>query len=222
MARIARESPLASVQNVQKSPWPTKDQRVRERKTKREAVLNVAVRLFNERGFHSTSLDDVARLLNVTKPTIYYYFANKDEILFACVRRGLEAIRAAAEPAGEGTTDGMTRLRAVMRNYALVMTEDFGKCVTRTADHELSDTSKTHFRALKREIDTMIRGVVEVGIADGSIAPGDPKTITFMIAGALNWIARWHEPGGEKTPQEIAEDAVAFLVRGLAPRGTEG
>ncbi len=74
------------------SPWPTPEERAREREQKREAVLSTAVRLFNSKGFHATSLDDVALALNVTKPTIYHYFANKDEVLFECVRRGLELL----------------------------------------------------------------------------------------------------------------------------------
>ena len=58
------------------SPWPTAEERGRERQLKREAVLHTAVQSFNERGFHATSLDEVAESLNVTKPTIYHYFGS--------------------------------------------------------------------------------------------------------------------------------------------------
>ncbi len=53
------------------SPWRKREERVRDREIKREAVLRTAVMLFNEKGFQATSLDDVAKALNVTKPTIY-------------------------------------------------------------------------------------------------------------------------------------------------------
>jgi AcrR family transcriptional regulator len=199
-----------------RSPWPRREERTRE--VKREAVLRTAVELFNDRGFRATSLDDVADALNVTKPTIYNYFSSKDEILFECVRRGVESIREAAAAVEMQGGSGMERLQAHMSSYAIVMTRDFGMCVTRTADHELSQASRIRFRALKRQTDATIRGVVEDGMRDGSIAPGDPLLVTFTLAGALNWIARWYDPKGPLSPEEIADGCVATLVNGLAPR----
>lgn len=200
------------------SPWPTKVERKRDRAVKREAVLHAAVQAFNSKGFHATSLDEVAASLNVTKPTIYHYFANKDEILFECVRIGLDDIQKAADAVQAKGGTGSQRLMALMRRYALVMTQDFGICVTRTADHELSAQTKEQFRALKREIDYAVRRVVADGMKDGSLAAGDPKIVTFTLTGALNWIARWYEPGGPLSPEEIADSCVATLMNGLSPR----
>jgi len=201
-----------------KALWPSADERERERREKREAVLRAAVRCFNEKGFHATSLDDVANALNVTKPTIYHYFGSKDEILFECVRRGLESIREAASAVVSERGGGLERLKRLMRDYAITMTKDFGMCVTRTADHELSGDSRTKFRALKREIDQTVRKVVEQGMADGTLAQGDPRLVTFTLTGALNWIARWYDPNGPLTSQEVADGTVATLVAGLATR----
>ncbi len=156
--------------------------------------------------------------LNVTKPTIYHYFSSKDEILFECVRRGLDGVREAAEKAAARGGSGMERLRALMREYALIMTHDFGICVTRTNDAELTPESRREFRSLKRQIDRIIRGVIEDGVQDGTIAPTDPRVAAFAIAGALNWIARWYDPRGKLSAEEIAEQTVTTLVRGLAPR----
>lgn len=202
------------------SPWPKLEVRKRERALKRDAVLHAAVQAFNEKGYHATSLDDVALSLNVTKPTIYHYFANKDEILFECVRLGLEGIRDAAEGVASRGGSGIEKLRALMRDYALIMTRDFGICVSRTADHELTPASRAKFRELKREIDATIRSVIDDGIRDGSIAAGDVRLMTFTIAGALNWIARWYEPDGPMTGEEIADGCVNTLVLGLSPRRT--
>ena len=79
--------------------WKTQAQREQERALKREAVLRAAARAFSEQGFHRTSLDDVAERLNVTKPTIYHYVRSKDEILFECVRIGLERLDSASAQA---------------------------------------------------------------------------------------------------------------------------
>jgi AcrR family transcriptional regulator len=215
--RIGREKQMPSA--ARQSPWPSAKERERERSEKREAVLHAAVRSFNEHGFHATSLDDVAASLNVTKPTIYYYFGTKDEILFECVRRGLDSIREAAEAVERAGGSGMERLKALMRDYAVIMTKDFGMCVIRTADHELSPESRKKFRALKREIDQTVRRVVKEGMADGSIARGDTRMMTFTATGAMNWIARWYDPKGAQPAEAVAEAIVNILVDGFAPRG---
>lgn len=201
------------------SPWPQPEERARERELKRDAVLAAAVRLFNRTGFHATSLDDVAKVLGVTKPTIYHYFSNKDEILFECTRRGLAAISAAATKAAAAGGNGLERLQSLMTEYASVMTRDFGRCITLTSESDLSDASKAEFRRIKREVDQAVRAVVSEGMRDGSIAPGDVKIVTFTVTGALNWIARWFDENGPMTVEEVSRACVDTLVRGLAPRG---
>ena len=201
---------------AKRSPWLKSDERAQQRELKREAVLRACLQSFNERGFHATSLDDVAASLNVTKPTIYHYFASKDEILFECVRLGLASVRQAAEAVEARGGSGLERLTALMRDYAIIMTRDFGICVTRTADHELSPESRARFRVLKREIDDIVRRVVADGMRDGTIEKGDIRLTTFTLAGALNWIARWYDPAGPLKPGEIADGIVATLVHGVA------
>jgi AcrR family transcriptional regulator len=200
------------------SPWPKREEREQEREIKRSAVLDTAVRLFNDKGFRATSIDEVAVALNVTKPTIYHYFSNKDEILFECVRKGLQVTLDAAQAVESQGGNGLDRLKALIHDYAVIATEDFGKCVTRTTDHDLSPASRKKFRALKRETDAVIRKVVLSGMKDGSIAPGDPRMVTFCVSGALNWISRWYEDDGGQTPEEIADIYVDILVNGLAVR----
>ncbi len=86
------------------SAWRAGRKRLRDHDVKRDAVVRTAARAFAERGFHNTSLDDIAKALDVTKPTIYYYVTNKEELLFQCFVTGLEPIRAAlrAVKSGEG------------------------------------------------------------------------------------------------------------------------
>ena len=67
----------------------------REREVKREAVIRAAAHAFNRKGYHNTSLDDIAAALEVTKPTVYYYVTNKEQLLFECFVAGVEQIRAA-------------------------------------------------------------------------------------------------------------------------------
>ena len=203
---------------MQTSPFRTVDERKADREQKREAVLGAAVRMFNAQGFHATSLDDVAASLGVSKPTIYHYLGNKDQVLFECVTRGIEQLREAADAAHAHPGTGLDRLRLFLRRFAEINMTDFGRCVIRTSDEALSAESARRFRALKREIDTAMRGLITEGQADGSIAPLDVRLTAFTLAGALNWTARWHRPDGDKSAKEVAADMVDILTSGLSPQ----
>jgi AcrR family transcriptional regulator len=203
---------------MDRSPFPTTEEREAERLRKREAVLRAAVGMFNAQGFHATSLDDVAASLGVSKPTIYHYLGNKDQVLFECVTRGIEQLRAASDAAHATPGTGLERLKSFLRRYAEIIMDDFGRCVIRTSEEALSAESAAKFRALKREIDAAMRGLIEEAVQDGSISEVDVQLTAFTLAGALNWPARWHKPDGRRSAEEIAAEMVDLLTRGLAPR----
>ncbi len=200
------------------SPWKSAREKQRERADKREAVLRAAAELFVTRGFHGTTLSDVALRLNITKPAIYYYFGSKDEILIECTRLGLEAVeRFFAEHAG-GSLSGRERLERFMIWYAENMTTPFGMCVVRIAEQDVEPETHKELARAKRVVDRRIRQLVDAGIEDGSVAPCDQKVAAFTVAGALSWIGHWYRPGGPWSPREAAERVTALLVQGLAPR----
>jgi AcrR family transcriptional regulator len=199
------------------SPFRTAREREEDRELKRQALLLAAVRMFNERGFHATSLDDVAASLGVTKPVIYHYLGNKDQVLLECVRLGLEQLRQAAEAARGESGTGLDRLKAFLCRYGEVNLDDFGKCVIRTGDECLSPESRAQFRALKAEIDKAMRELIAEGVADGSLRADDIRLTAFTLAGALNWAARWHKAEGPMSASEVAAGMVDMLIGGLLP-----
>lgn len=201
------------------SPFRTQGhQKLRDREAKRQAVLRAAVRMFNERGFHATSLEDVAASLGITKPTIYHYLGSKDQVLLECVTIGLEQLLDACEQARSQEGKAIERLRRFLTRYAEINMGDFGRCVVRTGEEALSSDSAARLRALKRRIDSAVRKLIEEGIADGSIARQDPKLLAFVLFGALNWPARWHESSGSQGPEELALAMVDILAAGFSPR----
>lgn len=204
--------------NKLESPFQTPLQRQEDRAAKRSAVLRTAVQMFNERGFHQTSLDDVAARLGVSKPTIYHYLGNKDQVLLECVTIGLVQLLTAADSARQVPGTGADRLTSFLRRYAEVNMDYFGRCVIRTSEEALAPDSRRQFRALKRKIDEALRELIKEGMADGSVAPGDPRMLGFALAGALNWPARWHDPAGTQSAEALADELVAWLAQGFMPR----
>lgn len=190
----------------------------KEKREKRDALLLAAVRMFNERGFHATSLEDVAASLGVTKPVIYHYLGNKDQVLFECVRMGLEELHAAAAVAARAPGTGLERLKAFLRRYAEIIMADFGRCVIRTGDEVLSAETRTMFRALKSEIDQALREMIAQAAEDGSALIPDVRITAFAFSGALNWPARWFRADGPMPAPEMAAALVDVLVAGIEPR----
>src|SRR3982751_6636543 len=204
------------------SPWSRPLDRDQQRAIKREAVLRAGAALFNEFGYHATSLAMVAERLQVTKPTLYYYIRNKDEILFECVRLGLELLRAAIADAAASGGSALDKLHAAMHEYALIVTRDFGMCLIRVGEEPLAPEGRRKLRSLKAELDHEFRALIEQGIAEGSLAPCDAKLAAFTVAGALSWIGRWYDPKGPLSAEDVAHDTAALLMRGLSPRAAAG
>jgi len=199
------------------SPWRAR-QGAAAREIKREAVIETAAHAFNRNGYHNTSLDDVAAVLDVTKPTLYYYVKNKEQLLFECFLTGLEPIRAAFRHVEKSRQSAHERLTRVLLRYAEAIASEYGWCMVRAEDLNLGPDLHVKVKALKSEIDRSMRRLIREGIADGSIAPCDPKMTAFAIAGALNWIAHWYRENQLLKPPEIAEAFLAFFDAGLKPR----
>jgi len=128
------------------SPWVPFEDRRRARDQKKHAVLRMAAQLFLEDNYHRATLAEVAVRLNITKSALYNYFRSKGEILEECYRLGQQlADEAIVEIEREGG-NGLTRLRKLIRAYALVMTVDFGMCQVRLDDRELSERARRGVR----------------------------------------------------------------------------
>jgi len=189
--------------------------RRRDPDTKREAVLRTAVRLFLERGFWRTSLTDVAERLKITKPALYHYFCNKEEIYLECYRWGVSLIQTKIAEIQARKCTGLEKVADFIYNYAIVIAGDFGRCVVRQDDRELSSQARTEVRAYKREVYRSLRAFIGKGIEDGSIRACDIKLAAFSIAGAVNSLAHWFKPEAGLSAEEVATGLVDTLTRGL-------
>jgi AcrR family transcriptional regulator len=199
------------------SPWKASHERQRDREVKRDAVIRAAAREFNRKGYHNTSLDDIAARLEVTKPTVYYYVTSKEQLLFQCFVAGVERIRAAFRDVRRLELPARERLNAVLRRYGEAVASEFGWCMVRAEEQDLSPAMSRHIKALKSEIDHGIRRLIREGVQDGSIHPCDPKMTAFALAGALNWIAHWYREDQSLSGAQIADAFVTIFEGGRRP-----
>ena len=185
---------------------------------KREAIVLTAARAFRARGYHNTSLDDIANELHVTKPTVYHYVQNKENLLFECFRAGLAQIMAGFDEIRDSKASARDRLEHVIERYAEAIASDFGWCMVQAENQDLSAAMSTKVRALKSEIDQGLRRLIKEGQADKSIRKCDAKMTAFALAGALNWIAYWYRSDADLAPADVAKAFIEFFDMGLRPR----
>jgi AcrR family transcriptional regulator len=207
-ARPRKSSPTAS-------PWEG-GRRPRERALKREAVILAAARAFARRGYHNTSLDDLAASLQVTKPTLYLYVPNKEAILFECFRAGLAQIQGSLDESEQSGGPARERLFMFIRGYAAAIVGDFGWCMLRAEDQHLGSTLSRKIKLLKTGIDRRMRALIEAGVEDGSIRECDTRMTAFALAGALNWMGHWYREDASLKPLEIADRFIDVFNRGLS------
>jgi AcrR family transcriptional regulator len=220
---LAKTADTSGAENQPREPWKAFLVRQRNVDAKRDAVLQTAAHLFLEHGYRRTSMSDLGRRLKITKPALYYYFHNKEEILVECYRLGILAIEGLLDKAAVSHGNGLNKVKAYVEAYTkAVVSFDFGRCVAMLDDAELSAKTRREVRNLKRKIDMAIRGYVEEGIRDGSVQPCNAKLASFALAGAVNWIGTWYRPEGELTPDEIAAEFATLLTQGLRKDLTAG
>lgn len=181
--------------------------------SKREAILRMAARMFANEGYAATSLSAIAERLNVTKPTLYYYVKNKEEILNACVAEGLASVDGNLADAHARGANGYEKLGIFFRSHVSFILGDFGALLVAARQ----DLTRKHKRQLKA-VDRAVIGLIDEAVADGSMRPCDPKIACFALFGAFNAIPSWFRDAGEKPLDEIVDMYFDLFTQGVASR----
>jgi AcrR family transcriptional regulator len=182
---------------------------------KRLEILRSAATAFRRSGYHGASVDSIARELQMAKGNLYYYFKDKEEILFLChdysldlILKVLEEVEASPLPPDESLH------RVIVALIHTIIDELQG--TTLILDLEaLSSKRLQKILAKRNNVERGIRRIIETGIDSGVFRKGDPTLSTFVILGAVNWIPRWFSPKGSAKSDEIGESFANYLVAGL-------
>jgi TetR/AcrR family transcriptional regulator len=174
--------------------------------------------VFNRRGSHGTTLEDVAERLGVTKTALYRYVANKNDLLCACHEEAMEiAFEHLAEGERVGRT-GLEKIQIAMSGYLRSMISELGVPVLLLEENALEKQSSLRVVALRDKFEKRLRDLVKQGVADGSIVPTDPKLAVFMLLGAVHWVTKWYSSSGPWTADEAATALIELATRSLAAK----
>ena len=184
---------------------------------KRQALIRQAGKVFSKDGFEGTSLDEIAKQLNVTKAALYYYVKSKHEILFECHQLAHDLSERAIEEAERDGRNGLEKLTLFLHKHIETLTGELGSIAVLTNLASLKPSDRAKIIARRDQFDAALRGIIKEGIDDGSLRPCDTKLTGFFIMGAINWIPTWFSDKGSKSGKEVADKFIELFVDGLRP-----
>jgi AcrR family transcriptional regulator len=182
--------------------------------TRRDELASVAARLFAERGFHGTSMGDIADALGVQKGSLYSLTSSKQELLYRAMRDGADAFHAALDAIPE-ELPAVERIRLALRAHLRVVSQQLEIATVFTREwRSLEDERRAEILAERRRYEARVRGLFLEGVESGELRSDlDVSAATLVVLSAANWAYTWLQPGADT--DELADRFTAILVDGI-------
>jgi len=179
---------------------------------RRQQLLDVAARLFRERGFYVTSMRDIAHEVGMLSGSIYYHFSSKEELLLAVYEEGLRHIAEQVDAAVAGRNTPWERLEAGCAAHleALLELSDYTQVMIRVLPPEGGKVAE-RLLELRDQYEARFRELIDaLDLPEGP----DRRYLRLLLMGGLNWSHVWYHPGGD-TPAIIAHRMIDLLRQRL-------
>ncbi len=190
--------------------------REQKRQQKLDVILRNASKAFMERGYYKTSLDDIASMQNVTKPTLYYYIKNKEDILVKCEEVTCGRINAMLDDVMDDDVSGYEMLYHFIMRYIPIITDDVARCHVRhrgqMEDPELAKNSIQNHK----DIENRVREIIRIGIKDGSIRDCNSTILAILLFDSLNGLTSWYKSDGPVKENELIEEVLKLVTQGVS------
>jgi AcrR family transcriptional regulator len=171
---------------------------------KRERILEEAMKLFYERGFTGTTLDDIAAELGVTKPFIYTHFRSKVELLAALCKPTIELSLDAVAGAAKGPGTPTERLHRAIVDFAqVVLSRQANIAIYFREEKNLAPEALAEINTLRKKFDRVLSKLLAEGSAAGEFETRDVNLTALAIGGMISWAYTWHRPEGRLALDEL-------------------
>jgi AcrR family transcriptional regulator len=190
---------------------------------RREQIVAVATRLFSERGYAGTSLDDVAAEIGFTKAAIYYWFDNKEEILFQIHDRIVAEAAARVRAIRRDGGPAHRQLRAALVQHVETLLANVeANTVFDREQHALSEQGRRSIRRRDHAYERTLRDIYANGVAEGSLRDVDPALAVGALLGAVNWTYRWFRGRSGDRAGEVAAALLDLVEHGYLVADARG
>ena len=188
--------------------------------SRREQILEAAMELFSGKGYHATSMRDIAERLGIQAGSLYVHISGKEELLYDIVDRAaeqfLEAARQAEEAARARGAGAEERLRTAVRAHLEVMAANLDTATVFFHEWKFLDPQRrAQIKAKRDAYESVFRRIVADGVAEGAFRPVDVRLAALAVLSLCNWFYQWYSPQGPLSASEIADRFVDLLLGGL-------
>ncbi len=184
----------------------------------RQEILRTAARLFQQRGYDATSMNDVAAALKLSKGGLYHHFQSKDEILFEIMNHAMEITEDRVLAPVRGIADPEARLRALIRLHIEVVLspQDREITVMLHENHPLPPALRRRINTRKKDyihfVEDLMSEVQRVRQGKGAVSP---RAAAFALLGMINWIYQWYKPEGNLQTYNLVPQFTELVFRGI-------
>jgi AcrR family transcriptional regulator len=200
----------------------------RETVDSRQEILRTAARLFQQRGYDATSMNDVAAALKLSKGGLYHHFQSKDEILYEIMNHAMEITEERVLNPVRGIADPEERLRALIRLHIEVVLSPRDREITVMLheNHPLPPALRKRINARKKdyihflenlmaEVQKEAQKEVQKRVQKESGRRVSPRAAAFALLGMINWIYQWYKPEGELQAQNLVPQFTDLIFGGI-------
>ncbi|HZU19479.1 MAG TPA: TetR/AcrR family transcriptional regulator [Candidatus Dormibacteraeota bacterium] len=181
-------------------------------------IVERAASLFDERGYHRVSMEEIAAAVGIRKPSLYHYVHSKDEILALIHREFMDLVISRAEARQAVAMSPEQQLLEFMADILELMHTHRGHVRVFFEHHrELPDAERKIVWQERDRYEAMVEKVIRQGIDSGAFRPVDARLTTLALFGMCNWAYQWYKKGGPLRTREIAYMFWDLLLRGLHP-----
>ena len=188
-----------------------------DRSVRKQTIIDTAAELFHKKGYSSTSLDDVAKALGISKPALYHYVKNKNELLTIIYTQTFENIFMDTYEISNMDLLPDEKLRRIIRHRItnIIMKDLYMFSVFFSEENRLPKRDFNKIREEKRRYTGIIEKILEEGMSQGLFVKTDPRLQAYAIIGMCNWIYKWYKVGETRfSPEQISDYFIQLLEGG--------
>ncbi len=186
---------------------------------RRDQIVAVAARLFRERGYHATSVRDIADAVGIQGGSLYAHVAGKDDLLWEIVNRSADLFFAAMQPIVDSDRTIVLKIRDAITAHVRVITDDLdAAAVYSTEWRHLPEDRREAFAARRDAYESLFRKLIGSAIRERFITATDEAFASLFVLSALNWIYQWYRPGGRLTADDVGSLMADYVLDGLRRR----
>jgi AcrR family transcriptional regulator len=186
----------------------------------RQEILRTAARLFQQRGYDATSMNDVAAALKLSKGGLYHHFQSKDEILYEIMNHAMEITQERVLNPVRSIADPEERLRALIRLHIEVVLSPRDREITVMLheNHPLPPALRKRINARKKDYIHFLESLmteVQNKAQHQTRGKVTPRAAAFALLGMINWIYQWYKPEGELQAQNLVPQFTDLIFGGI-------